>query len=275
MTNSVATALCPITHFAGQRARWKWPAGVAALVLAANSFAATTVGVIDPTPQGQTIQDSPNNVGNANFITRSAMDTLMATAFANDTGGVINFDSANGWVGNVNASSFAVTYGTSQTNTLTLSRTDGGGTNTFGPSSGAGTTQTSGDLYVGFQNSGSPIEFTFSQGLSAWGITQLNRFASRDVTMSFTLADSTVINYATQNQDPNNDNTGALNWYGFQASNANPLTKVTITSNGFVRYDDLAVVVAPPVPEPSTAMVLMGGVGMLALLRRRKTVHRG
>src|SRR6266567_7893062 len=71
----------------------------AALVLTATSFAAnpTTVGVLNPTPNGQTIVDSPNNVGNANFVGQSAMSSLMTSAFANNAGGVINFDSANGW----------------------------------------------------------------------------------------------------------------------------------------------------------------------------------
>ena len=62
-----------------------------ALLLATNAFATnpTTVGVINPNAitNGLTVQNSPNNTGNANFLTASAMSSLMATDFANDRGG--------------------------------------------------------------------------------------------------------------------------------------------------------------------------------------------
>lgn len=235
---------------------------------ASPAFAATptTVGVLNPTPGIQTIVDSPNNVGNSYFLTQANMSLAVGNAFNNNQGGVINWDSANGWVSGVNALSFTVSYGTSQSQLLTITRADGGGANTFGASLPSGSPPTSGDQYLGFQNSGSPVTFTFDQGLSAWGITQLNRFASRDVTMSFTLADLTVISYSLQNQDPNSNNTGPLNWYGFQASDANPLMQVTIIANGFVRYDDMAFVVA--VPEPSSMALAGLGLAFLVVLRR-------
>lgn len=144
----------------------------------------------------------------------------------------------------------------------------------FGPSGSSGQTPSvSGDNYLAFNSSGSPITLTFDKGLSAWGITQLNRTASRTVTMAFTLADNSVINFAPQIQDPNGNNTGALNFYGIQVTDANPITKVTITEAGgaFTRYDDMAVVVANVVPEPSSAVLV--GLGLLsscAMVRRRK-----
>src|SRR5690242_15047649 len=152
----------------------------AALFLAANSFAAdpTTVGVLNPNPSSLTIQDSPNNVGNANFLTQANMSLAVGNAFNNNQGGVVNWDSANGWVLNANALSFAVSYGTSQSQLLTITRADGAG-NTFGVTSGNGSTTTSGDQYLGFQNLTTPITLTFDKGLSAWGITQLDRFGSR------------------------------------------------------------------------------------------------
>jgi len=98
---------------------------------AAPLYAQTTVGVLNPNPNSLTIQDSPNNVGNANFVTQAAMGSLITTAFANNKGGVINWDTANGWVSGANATAFTVTYGTSQSPSLTLTRADGGGADGF------------------------------------------------------------------------------------------------------------------------------------------------
>jgi len=235
-----------------------------------GAFAAnpTTVGVLDPTPNGQTIVDSPANVGNANFLTESSLNSLISTAFANNTGGVITFDTVDGWANNVNANAFTVSYGTSQSSLFTLTRGDGG--NTMGPSSGANTTQVSGGQFLGFQNSASPIILNFSQGLVDWGFTELNRGASRDVTLSFTLADSSVINYALQNQDPSGNNSGSLDFYGFQASAANPLISVTITANGFTRWDDMAFIT---VPEPGAiSLAIAGGVSLSFMIARRRKV---
>ena len=245
----------------------------AALVLTSTSFAQiTTVGVLDPNPNGQTIQNSPANMGNANFVTLSTMSSLMTTAFANNTGGVMNFDNINGWPANGAALSYTISYGTSGSQSLIFGRNDGGGGNTMGSTSGSGTTDVSSGQYLAFQSSGSPITLTFSQGLVDWGVTQLNRNSSRDVTLSFTLADSSVINYALQNQDPSGNNTGALNFYGFQTSAANPLMSVTITANGFTRYDDMAFIVAA-VPEPGTlSLAIAGGLSLSFMIARRRKV---
>ena len=184
----------------------------------------------------------------------------------------MNFDSANGWAAG-NAASFTVSYGVDQTSLLTISRTDGGGN--FGPTAGSSQSkQTSGDQILGIGGGSSPVTFTFSEGLDDWGITELDRQASRDVTMTFTLQGNTTIAYALQNQDPSGNNSGALNWYGVQASNDNPITKVSIVSNGFVRYDDMAFVVATPALEPTTIASMLGGLGMLALRRRRGATVR-
>ena len=255
--------------------RCAYLAAITVVSLSANitAFAAmTTVSALNPTPPPAGIVDSPANVGNANFITQSAMATAVANAFNNNTGGVIDWEPANGWVANTqNALSQTVSYGTSQSGLLTITRNDGAG-NTFGPTTAGGSPTTSGVNYLGFSGSGSPVTLSFGTGLLDWGMTELNRFASRTVTFSFTLADSTVINYAAQTQDPLANNSDANNWYGFQASAANPLVGVTITANGFARFDDMAFIVAPTaVPEPgSLALIGVGSMFAFNMLRRRK-----
>lgn len=236
---------------------------------ASDSLAAmSTVGILNPNPNSLVIVDSPANVGHANFLTQSAMSTLVANAFNNNSGGVIDWEPANGWIANSqNASSQIASYGLSQLNLLTITRTDS--VNLFGPTTGSGSSTTSGVNYLGFTGSGSPVTLTFSTGLTDWGMTQLNRFASRTVTFSFTLADTTVINYAAQTQDPSANNSDANNWYGFHAPANNPLIQVSFTANGFTRFDDMAFVV---VPEPSVAALTgLGLTLVLPILRRRRS----
>jgi hypothetical protein len=236
-----------------------------------NVFGAmTTVSALNPTPPPPGVIDSPANVGNADFLTLSTATSAVATAFTNNTGGVIDWEPANGWVANAqNASSQTVSYGISQNGFLTITRTDSG--NTFGPTTGGGTPTTSAVNYLGFSGSASPITLTFSQGLADWGMTELNRFASRTVTFSFTLADNTTINYAPQTQDPLANNSDANNWYGFQAPANNPLVQVSFTANGFVRFDDMAFIVSS-VPEPTSLGLF--GIGVLALAAYRRPFRR-
>jgi hypothetical protein len=207
-----------------------------------------TVGVINPDagPNGVTVVDSPANVGNAKFITVAAMGSLMTSKFADNTGGVINWDAAQGWFDS--GTSFSVAYGASKSKSLTISLAppvDGGAPTLFGTSTGGGTTATSSSTYLAFgggSGAGTPVTFNFSEGLSAWGITQLARPGDRTVTMSFTLADTSVITYAP---DTVTDSSSTLNWYGIQFSSLNPIMSVTITSvGGLVRYDDMAFVVS-------------------------------
>jgi hypothetical protein len=83
--------------------------------------------------------------------------------------------------------------------------------------------------------------------------------------MSFTLQDNTVVGYAA---DTVFNNSTTLNWYGYQAPTGNSIKSVTFNAvQGFVRFDDLAFVVAS-VPEPGT--MDLAGLGGAALLFWRK-----
>lgn len=232
------------------------------------AFGASTVGTLTANPPPVGIVDSPNNVGHANFMTLSAMSNAVGTAFANNTGGVIDWEGANGWVANgQNLNSHTVSYGVSQANSLSITLSN---SQTFGPTTlNNSPVTTSGTNYLGFQT-GSPNRLDFSAGLTAWGIAQINRNASRDVTFSFILADGSIINYALQNQDPLGNGQGAFNWYGFQTSAANPLVGVSFIASGFTRFDDMAFIVAP-VPEPSVAAILgLASLAGMMRLRSRK-----
>ena len=205
------------------------------------------VGAINPDAgtNGLTVVDSPANAGDANFLALSSMANLMATEFAANNGGVINWDASSGWTGT--ATEFSAAYGADQLGMLTITMAppvDGGAPTTFGQGSGGGSTPTSGSSYLAFSGgsgAGTPVTFNFSKGLSAWGITQLARPGDRTVTMSYTLADASVIDYAP---DTVTDSSSTLNWYGVQVSASNPIMSVTITSDGLVRYDDMAFVVS-------------------------------
>lgn len=238
-----------------------------ALLLAggiAPVFGATSVGVLNPNPNGLIIVDSPNNVGHVSFLGQAAMSGLVGAAFNNNTGGVIDWEGNNGWIANgQNLAAHIVSYGTAQSSSLTISIAAG----TFGPTTLSGTLPTSGTNYLGFQANNVPNTLLFSSGLTAWGITELNRGASRDVTFSFTLLDNTVINFALQNQS----GVGDLNWFGVQASDLNPITKVSFIANGFTRFDDMAFIVsATPIPEPGIlALFGLGAIG-LGIFRRRQ-----
>lgn len=238
-----------------------------ALALAAGAsapaLAATTVGVLNPNPNALVIVDSPNNVGNPNFLTQAAMSAQVATAFNNNLGGVIDWEPGNGWIANgQNFASHTVSYGIAQSSSLTISVNG-----TMGPTTANGTLASSGVNYLGFQQNVSPNTLSFSSGLTAWGMTELNRGASRDVTFTFTLLDNSTISYALQNQS----GSGNLNWFGVQALDSNPIIKVNFVASGFTRFDDMAFIVSSTaIPEPSTAALF--GLGLLATLgaaRRR------
>jgi hypothetical protein len=232
-----------------------------------------TVGVLNPTPPPPGIVNSPANALNPVFLSVGNMTLDVATAYANNKGGVIDWEGANGWIANgQNFVSQTNSYGTAHLNQLIITRIDTNPAALFGPTTLSGTPTTSGTNYLGFAGPASPVVLTFSKGLDSWGMTELNRGASRTVTFSFTLLNGTVINYAPQTQNPSGDNTAANNWFGISVNDLNPITTVSFTADGFVRFDDMAFIVSlTPIPEPATSAILGLGslVGIMALRRRR------
>jgi hypothetical protein len=232
-----------------------------------------TVGVLNPTPPPPGIVNSPANALNPVFLSVGNMALDVATAYASNNGGVIDWEGANGWIANgQNLVSQTVSYGTAQANLLTITRIDTNPASLFGPTTLSGTPTTSGTNYLGFAGVSSPVVLNFSKGLDSWGMTELNRGASRTVTFSFTLLNGTVINYAPEIQNPSGNNLVADNWFGISVNDLNPITSVSFTADGFVRFDDMAFIVSlTPIPEPATSAILGLGslVGIMALRRRR------
>jgi hypothetical protein len=160
---------------------------------------AATVGVQAPGPTaGMVINDATSNTG-PNGLTLATFQTLIPTAFAAQTGGVLNAEdqSAGGTIpgmwrnnntnyGDGAANQVTLTFGSSQANSIGLYRRDldpvtslpvainGNTNNAFWVSSNS---------YLGVQGPGSPVDLTFAKGLSVVGLTLVPRGALRNVTI--------------------------------------------------------------------------------------------
>jgi len=262
MINSVTTAPLPITRFTGQRARWHWLAVGARVLAIAASIAAAAAASITVVATGsingntKTITEATGNSMNATTFASS-----VETAFANDTGGVWNFDGPNFGV-NV-GETITLNYGASQTNSEVLTLSSGNNINQGNVAGEA----TSGSTELGLGGDASTRTFTLSTPLSSVGIFSLNRAdSSRTSVLSVTFLDDSTASTSGANA-------GATYFQELSATGTNYIKSFSLTQSNFVRYDDLGFVAA--VPEPSTAAFVTGGVGMLALLRRRRTVIRG
>jgi hypothetical protein len=284
MPNSVTTVRFPNTHFTGQHCHWKQ--STAALVLACRKAMNTKIAVVgilaaSIAPAGATalVDSTVGGInGNGKTLIENTGNTVTSTTFASDiaaafsgnTGGVWNFDTGN--FGVASGETVTLTYGTSQLNSLVLSLTEGAGGGGINQGSDAGNA-TSGSTFMGLGGVGTATRtFTLSTPLLELGLISINRFdGGRTGSLSVTFLDTTTLDTTTASTSaaPGND------WYfhGFKTTSDNPIVSFSLVqTGGAMRYDDLGFIVAP---EPSTAVFLMGGVGMLTLIRRRKTVNRG
>lgn len=230
---------------------------LAASIAAASATSANinTVGVINP--NGHTIFDATGN-----SLTYSAFASSLATAYANDTGGVWNFDTAFSQV-NV-GDTITLNYGTSLANSLVMTL-GGDGFNQGNVGSSEVTSSTFG---MGLANSGSSTRtFTLATPLLNIGIFVGNRNDSaRTSVLTVTYLDNTTASTSGANAGPGSGN----NYFEDLAGTAlNPIVSFSLSQNNFLRYDDMAFIVAP-VPEPGTmALSAMGGAALLFLRRRR------
>jgi hypothetical protein len=168
------------------------------------------------------------------------------------------------------ANAITAKYGTSQANSLGFYRTDSGNNVAFSPSAN-GTQAVSGDGVIGFSQDGSPV-IAFTLGLSHVGLTMVHRSDGgiRSATISALLDDHTATNPSRITVTAGPTSSDNAFFTGFVAPEGRTIVGLDIAvsgGTGFARFDDLGFVVAP-IPEPSVAM--LGGIGLLALLRRRR-----
>lgn len=216
----------------------------------AASIIVNTVGTING--NGKTILEA---TGNSMDATTFASD--IATAFANDTGGVWDFDGANFGVGA--GETVTLNYGTSFANSLVLTLD-----NNINQGNVAGEA-TSGAFELGLGGDASTRTFILSTLLSSIGIFNLDRNdAVRTSMLSVTFLDNTT----AITSGANGDNTY---FHGLSATGTNYIKSFSLTQNNFIRYDDLGFVVASSVPEPSRALLLMLGATGLLVRRRRQS----
>jgi len=242
-------------------------AAIATLGLAAASV--TTASAANIAISGASITGTLNanatpfteNTGNT--ITEVAMASAVLSAYASDTGGVWNFDTA--FAAAASGDAFSLTYGASQNKTLLLTLTDTGG----GLSQGNGNPVfASGAFFLASGGSVTSHTLTPDQYLQSVGIFELNRFdVGRTFTISATFLDNTTLTTGTGTGD-------TTYWNGFTATGTNYIKSFTITmsGSGLTRFDDLAFVVAPSaVPEPSTYAIAAGGLALVgAMVSRRR-----
>lgn len=258
-----------------------------AIVIAAvlPAFAATTTGIYDhPTVIPNQVDQSAGFLSGtgganaANVMPVAAFTSQVLTAFNVDQGGVFNFDNVPL---NANITSLSLSYGTSQSKSLTLGQGSPGNllavVTTFSEA-------ISGDQ-VGVKNiSAINPDFTFvfssfannlgtpDLGVTRFGFTFLSQGTASPVNYGLLQATASFSGGGTVTAAAIVNSTRSLadTFYGFIAPAGETITQVTVpvgvTGDAFI--DDVGFVTLPAVPEPSTLALL--GLGALAAVNYRR-----
>ncbi len=221
----------------------------AALAMPAKAVTIASVGTYDEnTTQTNTVDNITSGDTDQN-LTSTSFTPLVLAAFNANTGGVANFDDVTGNL--LTNGSFDVTYGTSQAKTLKVT--------VVGPTTltaEANSIPISGLQHFGVSQSN--FTFNFSETLSAFGITILQRTGTRNLALTFTLEDATTVEISGAEGDT---------FFGYQAAVGNGIVSASFVPSNTQHYDDMGFIV---VPEPSAAIMLLGGAGTLLIRRRRR-----
>jgi hypothetical protein len=244
--------------------------GVSTIVFSALHASAAinliTTGVYDEAVNTNAVDaTAPGSSG-----TLATFKTNVATAYANNTGGVITFDnivmppSSGGTF--TQDSSLSVTYGLSASNILTITHNSTGGDFQFQENTAVGTA-ISGASYLRNAGPGAGVgshNYIFSTALTELGFTILSRSGARTVTATVTYENGQTASLT----DTMANGVGVDDTFYYFTAGASPIKSlflVSSTNTEFFSIDDIGFIT---VPEPSS--MLLGAVGMLALFRRRR-----
>lgn len=270
----------------------KIPAGLALLVLAtllaATSLPAqtATTGIYDhvtvipnQVDQSAGFFSGTGGANAANVTSVSAFTTQVLNGFNANLGGVFNFDNVSA---NANITSLSLSYGTSQTKSLTLGQGSPGNllavTTTLSEA-------ISGDQ-VGVKNFSALItnfNFNFSAfannagaadvGVKAFGFTFLSQGISFPVNYGQLQATATFSGGGTVTAAGavNNTRSNADTFFGFIAPAGETITQIVmpVSVMGDAFIEDIGFITIAAVPEPATlALAALGAIGLL--IRRRR-----
>jgi hypothetical protein len=225
-------------------------AGLSSLLLSgavnAASIVVDTVGVINPNTQSI-------NEATGNSQTVGAFATSLTTAFANNEGGVWDMESA-GFVEVSVGETITLNLGQSLSRQLVLTLSGAGDINTPTQTGEA----TSGDRVLGLAFPNGTRTFTPNTGILTVGIFNTDRGAvGRNPVLSVTYLDETTASTSGADADD-------TYFHSLSGTVENPIVSFSLQQDNFVRWDDMAIII----PEPSSA--LLGGIGLMFLLRRRR-----
>ncbi|MGF1448593.1 MAG: PEP-CTERM sorting domain-containing protein [Opitutales bacterium] len=226
---------------------------------AVGQVSVDTVGVYDEQIDNLSTITAEAVGNNISFVDFQAD---VASAFAADTGGVWDFETDWGPATPL----FDINYGVSGSNVLSLTSTQNLGRNATGNS---GTVGISGDFHLGIANN-SGATWSFGSGLTHFGLTGISRVGARTVTLTLTLADGTEIAYDAETI-PNVNTEEAAIFFGYEASELNPIIAAEIGTDNFTRFEDFGFIA---VPEPSTYALLFGGLSLVVAVFRRRYTRR-
>ena len=247
-------------------------ATTAAAVMGSAAHAAT-IGSVATYDENVNQPNAVNTTAAGSNISLSDFTAAVAAAFANDTGGVANFDGDNFFVSP--SDTLDITYGTSGSETLVTSFNSPNNnpllSRSGSPSNGAVSISNGSVLQANVQD----FTLGFATPLQAVGFTALSRQAGQPRTINLTVnltddgnaatADTFVFPaevVAAINAAGARDDT----FFGYEAPTGRSIASIFIDNSGPAFYDDLGFITV--VPEPASLGLI--GVGTLLILGRRR-----